>query len=288
MREWNYENDQWTKLPIHLRHLPLFTRHLDWASIFIRWIWANFLKFIFFKFYVRLKVVGNFAEVYRKHPKLIVISNHASHLDAISIAAAIPFTFWLNLYFAAAKDYFFSNYWMTFFSKHCIGAIPIDRKDRKGEAVKLCIDLLTRLNSIWLVMFPEGTRSQTGKISMFKKGVSTFSQRTNTSILFLFLDGAYERWPKNASFASPGKLTVYVGPVHPPAAIEEIYVAYKKWVNTICPNQFLDDDNESRENKNQPIVEDIFQEGLTDSDRALAEEALKLSADSSKSKDSKS
>lgn len=263
MREWNYENEQWTKLPIHLRHLPLFTRHLDWASIFLRWLWSNFLKYVFFKFYIQLKVIGDFKSVYKTNPKLIVISNHASHLDAISIAAAVPFRYWLSLYFAAAKDYFFSNYWMTFFSKHCIGAIPIDRKDRKGEAVRLCIDLLTRLNSIWLVLFPEGTRSQTGKISPFKKGVSTFSLRSNVPILFLFLDGAYDRWPKGAGFASPGPLTVYVGPVQPPAPIEEIYTNYKTWVNTIKPGLFLDDATPE---------EDILQEGLSDSDRALAEE----------------
>ncbi len=277
MREWNYENDQWTKLPIHLRHLPLFTRHLDWASIFIRWLWSNFLKLIFFRFYLQLKVVGDFAAVYKKNPKLIVISNHASHLDALSIAAAIPFRYWLSLYFAAAKDYFFSNYWMTFFSKHCIGAIPIDRKDRKGEAVRLCVDLLTKLNSIWLVLFPEGTRSQTGKISPFKKGVSMFSLRTNTPILFIFLEGAYERWPKSAAFASPGPLTVHVGPVHQPAPIEDIYAAYKTWVNTIKPGLFEDDSTIA--------AEDLFQTGLTDSDRAQAEEeaaALKLQTQQNK------
>ena len=68
------------------------------------------------------------------HKKLIIISNHASHLDATSIAASIPRTHWLDLYIAAAKDYFFSNWLFTFFSQHCLGAIPIDRKEKKGEA----------------------------------------------------------------------------------------------------------------------------------------------------------
>jgi 1-acyl-sn-glycerol-3-phosphate acyltransferase len=264
MREWNYENEQWTKLPVHLRHLPLFTRHLDWTSILIRWIWAQFLKQIFFRFYIRLKVQGDFAKVYKENPRLLVISNHASHLDAISIAAAIPFRYWLSLYFAAAKDYFFSNYWMTFFSQHCIGAIPIDRKDRKGEAVRLCIDLLTKLNSIWLVIFPEGTRTPNGKIHRFKKGVSMFSERTKTPILFLFLDGAYDLWPKGAGFARPGNLTVHVGPVQQPAPIDVVYANFHKWVESIRPGQF-----------DEMLVEkepDILQEGLELSDKAATEE----------------
>lgn len=262
MREWNYENEQWTKLPIHLRHLPLFVRHLDWTSIFIRWLWSSFLKYIFFRFYIRLKVKGDFKKVYSENKRLLIISNHSSHLDAISIAAAIPFRYWLSLYVAAAKDYFFANYWMTFFSKHCIGAIPIDRKDRKGEAVRLCLDLLTKLTSIWLVIFPEGTRSPDGKIYRFKKGISMFAERTNTPILFLFLEGAYNLWPKGAGFASPGPLTVHVGPTHPPAPVDTIYSAYKAWVEQIRPGLFNDDQ------KMTDTTVDIIQEGLQNSDEA--------------------
>ena len=285
MQEWNYENEQWTKLPLHLRHLPLFTRHLDWASIFIRWLWANFLKLVFFRFYIRLKVVGDFGDVYKKHPRLIVISNHASHLDAISIAAAIPFRYWLSLYIAAAKDYFFANYWMSFFSKHCIGAIPIDRKERKGESVRLCLDLLKRLHRIWMVIFPEGTRTQTGKIGRFKKGISMFSERTNTPILFLFLEGAYDLWPKGAGFAHPGKLIVHVGPVHPPAAIDQIYDSYKKWIESIHPGLFEEDlpkDGPAKE-VTPPTGElqvDLIQEGLDLSDKAETEPEVDPEAES--------
>lgn len=237
MKDWNYENEQWTKLPPHLRHLPLFTRYFDLMSMCIRFLWFLFLKFIFFRFYIRLKVHGNMKQVHEDHPRLIVISNHSSHLDAISISTSIPFRRWIHLYFAAAKDYFFANGWMTFFSQHCIGAIPIDRKDRSGEAAKLCIQLLTDLKKIWLVMFPEGTRSKDGLIHPFKKGISVFAERSQTPILFLYLDGAYNLWPKENGFAKPGKLTVYVGPVHPPGPIQEIEEKYRRWVSQFKPEQ---------------------------------------------------
>jgi len=32
-KEWNYENNQFTKLPAHLKHLPLFTRHFDFMPV---------------------------------------------------------------------------------------------------------------------------------------------------------------------------------------------------------------------------------------------------------------
>lgn len=244
MKKWNYDNEQWTKLPSYLKHLPLFTRHIDYFSIFIKYIWALFLKYIFFIFYIRLKTIGDWKKIYKEHPKLLIISNHGSHLDAISIAASIPVFYWIDLFIGAAKDYFFNNAFFTFFSQHCLGAIPIDRKDKKGEAINLIITLLKTLDRIWLILFPEGTRSPDGMVHPFKRGVSVFAEQTQTPILFLFIDGNSELWPKSAWFAKPGKLTIHIGPVHPPAKIEEVYENYKKWARAISPTVFLPDGSE--------------------------------------------
>jgi 1-acyl-sn-glycerol-3-phosphate acyltransferase len=242
VKEWDYENEQWVSLPSHLKHLPLFTRNYDLLSLIVRSLWSLILKGWFFKFYVRLKVKGDFHEIHRNYPRLLVIANHTSHLDAVAIAAAIPFRYWLDVYIAAAKDYFFSNSVFTFFSKHCLGAIPIDRKDKKSEAVDLCIALLNKLDRIWLIIFPEGTRSKDGYIQEFKRGVSLFSEKTTTPLLFLYLEGTSELWPKGRYFAKPGVLTLHIGPVHPPGPIELIYEHYRDWVMRINPNAFKSED----------------------------------------------
>jgi 1-acyl-sn-glycerol-3-phosphate acyltransferase len=238
MKDWDYENEQWMRLPSYLKHLPLFTRHYDMMGMVARFLWWIILRQWFFRFYIRLKVKGDFHEIYRNYPRLLVISNHSSHLDAVSIAAAIPLRYWLDLYIAAAKDYFFTNPLFTYFSKYCLGAIPIDRKDRKGEAVDLCITLLSNLERIWLLIFPEGTRSKDGYIQQFKRGVSLFSEKTSTPLLFLYLEGSSELWPKGRLFAQPGKLTIHVGPVHPPGPIDLIYEHYREWVMRINPDAF--------------------------------------------------
>ncbi len=248
MRNWNYDNDQWTKLPGHIKHLPLFTQHYDLTSRVIRFLWSLILKNWFYTFYIRLEVKGgSFSELYREHKKLIIISNHASHLDATSIAASIPRSHWMDLYMAAAKDYFFSNPLFTFFSQHCLGAIPIDRKDRKGEAVQLIISLLTQLDRMWLIIFPEGTRSRDGKIQEFKRGISIFAEKTKTPILFLYIDGNLRLWPKGAIFAKPGKLTVHIGPIQQPTNINEVYKNYLTWVRTIDPSVLPDDMTDENE-----------------------------------------
>lgn len=237
MREWNYDNDQWTKLPGYLKHLPLFTQHYDMTSHVVRFLWWIILKKWFYTMYIRLSVKGgSFDDLYESHKKLIIISNHASHLDATSIAASIPRRHWFNLYIAAAKDYFFSNPVFAFFSAHCLGAIPIDRKDKKGEAVNLILTLLTELDRMWLIIFPEGTRSRDGKLQEFKRGISIFAEKTKTPILFLYIEGNLKLWPKGAFFAKPGKLTVHIGPVQEPSNIEVVYQNYLAWVKTIDPS----------------------------------------------------
>lgn len=238
MRDWNYENEQWTQLPSHLKHLPLFTRHFDFMSWIFRLLWGLWLKTLAFKFYIRLEVVGDFKPIWEKYPRLLLISNHASHLDAVSITAAVPFKYWLDLYISAAKDYWFKNPVFTFFSKHCLGAIPIDRKDRKGEAIKLCTTLLKTLDRCWMILFPEGTRSQDGYIQPFKRGVSLFAEKTDTPILFLYIEGNDALMPKGRFIPLPGKLRIHVGPVHPPAPVEELYDSYKAWVLTINPHAY--------------------------------------------------
>ncbi len=236
MTKWDYENEQWTKLPTHLKHLPLFTKHRDATSYMFRLMWAFFLKQIGFRFYIRIKVMGDFKKIFKEHPRLLLISNHASHLDATSIAAAVPFSLWQHLFITAAKDYFFSNPVFTFFSKHCLGAIPIDRKDKKGEAVNLCLSLLTQLDKIWMILFPEGTRSPDGRIQTFRKGVSLFAEKTKTPILFLYIHGNSDLWPKGRLLPMPGKLTIHVGPIHPPAPADVLHNNYVNWVKSVDPD----------------------------------------------------
>ena len=242
MRDWNYDNEQWMRLPSHMKHLPLFTRHIDLTSYFFRVLWAIFLKGFAFRFLIREEVRGDFKALWKEYPRLLIISNHASHLDAVSIAAAVPFRYWRDLYISAAKDYWFKNPVFMFFSKHCLGAIPIDRKDRTGEALRLCTSLLSSLDRIWMILFPEGTRSKDGYIQPFKRGVSLFAERTETPILFLYLEGNSALMPKGALFPRPGKLIVHVGPVHPPAKVEDIYDSYRQWVTSINPNAYRPDE----------------------------------------------
>jgi 1-acyl-sn-glycerol-3-phosphate acyltransferase len=89
-----------------------------------------------------------------------------------------------------------------------------------------------------LIIFPEGTRSPDGYVREFKRGVSVFSERTNTPVLFLYIEGNAELFPKGAWIPKPGFLTIHVGPVLPPEDIQNINERYKEWALTINPNAY--------------------------------------------------
>ena len=233
-RKWLHRNHR-TPLPDHIHHLPLVTRHFDLFSSLIRLIWSQILKRLFFKFYLKIIIKGgDFDSLITKYPKLLVISNHSSHLDAISIASSIPLSHWQHLYITAAKDYFFSNIFIRFFAQHCLRAVPIERSYGIRESLTLCTNLIKKLNQIWLVIFPEGTRSQDGKLQPFKRGVTLLAENTKIPILFLFLEGTFDLWPKGKIFPHPGgKLTLHIGPVHPSISSKDLYEKYKEWANTL-------------------------------------------------------
>lgn len=236
MKKWDYENEQWLKLPSHLKHLPLFTRSFDLVSIFFKYLWALILKIIF-TFYIRIKIQGgDWKEIFKKCPRLLIMSNHSSHLDAVAIAATIPVNYWSHLYLTAAKDYWFSNPIFTFFSKHCLGAIPIDRKSNPKEAISLCTTLLNNLNPIWMLLFPEGGRSKDGKLQKLKAGISIFSENTNTPILFLYLEGPNKLLAKSQALPRPGTLILHMGKVVQPTNINDLQQQYIEWIKSINPD----------------------------------------------------
>ena len=239
MKPWIYENQQWRSLSKDLNHLPLFTDSRDWS----RWcLWAMSMLGLrgLFHLYVRAKVVGKIYPIYKKFPRLLVISNHSSHADTPCIISSIPFRCLFSLYICVAKDYWFSGFFISFFSKNCLKAIPIDRIHKKAQSVLLCKSLLLKLDRAWVLIYPEGSRSEDGYIKKFKRGISILSQATGTPILFLYIDGMSKLMPKG-KWVRPGRITVYVGPVQPPAEIDVINQNYKDWVLGINPNAYARD-----------------------------------------------
>ena len=141
---------------------------------------------------------------------LVFTPNHASHFDTLALAATMQRKRWISTYAVAAKDYFFSSGWKAFTARLLLNAIPFDRKRRVEEGMAKCREILDDGGS--LVIFPEGTRSVNGRIQEFKPGVGQLlcgNQRAKA--VPVFIDGAYQVFPKGAAVPRPRKLRVVYG-----------------------------------------------------------------------------
>ena len=68
-------------------------------------------------------------------------------------------------------------------------------------------------------MFPEGTRSWDGEMLPAMAGVGLLVAATDVPVIPVYVDGAYEAWPRHRRFPVPRQITIRFGE---PVQLDEI------------------------------------------------------------------
>ncbi len=91
-----------------------------------------------------------------------------------------------------------------------IGMIPISRKSgRKAlESLKKAADILRKTKYFSLGIMPEGTRTNSGKLGMFKRGGFLLALESGLEILPLIQVGSYKIKKKKRWMIRPGKINL--------------------------------------------------------------------------------
>jgi 1-acyl-sn-glycerol-3-phosphate acyltransferase len=174
----------------------------------VRLVWWAFLRGVF-RVWNRLHVVGR--EHLPAEPPFVLVANHASHLDALLLTAALPLR-WRDLTFPiAARDVFFESHPLAAFTATFVNAIPVYRRATSGRGLG---DLRARLQSdpCVFVLFPEGTRTRTGAMNRFKPGVGMLVAGSAVPVVPCHIEGAYQAMPPNRWLLRPSRLTIRLGP----------------------------------------------------------------------------
>ena len=128
----------------------------------------------------------------------IIVANHNSHFDTVSIMAALPKGKLKNTSAVAAADYFGKTSVAWYAMKLFFNAILINRNRQKGapSTIDVLDGYLKRGKSF--ILFPEGSRGQPGVITNFKKGIAILLKK-NPTIPFVpvYLDGFGRVLPKD-------------------------------------------------------------------------------------------
>lgn len=157
----------------------------------------------------RMRVHGR--ENLPRRTPFVVIANHASHLDALILAAALPRVVRAQTYPVAAGDVFFETGATSFASAMLINALPLWRKKSVGHALADLRERLARGES-GLILFPEGARSRDGAMLPFKAGLGMLVAGSRVPVVPAYLRGAFEAYPPGKKLPRPRKIEVRVGP----------------------------------------------------------------------------
>ncbi len=120
---------------------------------------------------------------------LLLIANHQSYLDPPLLGVCVPHR---HTDFLARFGLFTSRAlgWLI----RTLHAMPIRQDQPDTVAMK---EALRRLElGAAVLVFPEGSRSLTGNLQKFKRGVALLVKRSSCPVLPCAIDGAHEAWPR--------------------------------------------------------------------------------------------
>ena len=206
MKEWEYHPppDIDATLLESLRDFPRQPNMLIYA---LRSFAALLLRG-WMKIYHRLEIVGR--SNLPQSGSFIIVCNHTSHLDTLSLLTATPLKKIHRTFPAAAADYFFSSLPRSAAAAIVVNALPFDRKVKGAESLTVCSHLLANEGNI-LIIFPEGTRTTTGEMGRFRSGIGRLVVGTDLPVVPCHIAGGMKAWPKGVLVPRPHKLRLTIG-----------------------------------------------------------------------------
>jgi 1-acyl-sn-glycerol-3-phosphate acyltransferase len=124
----------------------------------------------------------------------IICSNHVSNFDYLFLTLNFKWERF-SKFCCMAKKELFSKKSLSVALAKIAGMIPVDRSGFANSAFTV---IREKLKENWGVLIhPEGSRSDNGEITIFKKGAALLSIEANVPIVPAYIDGGYEVYPKS-------------------------------------------------------------------------------------------
>ena len=186
--------------PQRARDLKAAAAQLDlpWArSRWARMVRENFMQFVMnplLDYYAARRATGREKLAAVSGP-VIMVANHASHMDTPVILSALPRRLRKRTAVAAAADYFYRNRFVAAAVSLFFNTVPVERRGG-GGLVKDGSHLDSLLDDGWnLLLYPEGTRSRGNGTGRMRRGAAVLAAHHNVSILPIRVSGTAEAMP---------------------------------------------------------------------------------------------
>jgi 1-acyl-sn-glycerol-3-phosphate acyltransferase len=141
----------------------------------------------------------------------LICSNHASHMDSAMLMMATGYPF-KKIGLIAAKDYFFDQ-GHRYFLHFMMNLVPIARgsgSQALKDSIVVCRSFLDH-GGYALIIYPEGTRSLSGKIGRFKQGAAILAHDLDIPLVPACVFGSKDSLPKGTYMIRPHRVGVSFG-----------------------------------------------------------------------------
>ena len=162
-------------------------------------------------FFLRLRIEG--AENIPASGGCIAACNHTLGPDYVILGYASP----RQVYYMAKSELFKIHPWLTALL-HGAGAFPVRRGERDSDAVEQAVKMIHA--GFVVGMFPEGTRSRTGKLQRGRSGAARVAMLAQAPVVPAVVINAERMFsPQNwARLRKRDQISVRFGPPLPPPA----------------------------------------------------------------------
>jgi 1-acyl-sn-glycerol-3-phosphate acyltransferase len=135
----------------------------------------------------------------------LIVANHQSIFDIFALGGFFPVRFsWI------AKNTLFK---IPLLGRAMLmaGYVPVDRGNRENARGALNV-AAEYIKDHSIIIFPEGTRSRSGRVGRFKRGASFLAHSTGVPIIPVTITGSWQRLPPGRWMVSPGTIFIQIDP----------------------------------------------------------------------------
>lgn len=142
----------------------------------------------------------------------IIVANHNSHLDTLGLLSLFEYKTIKKIRPVAAADYWLGKKFISWLALDICRIIPVRRgaRDRGEDPLRECHEALARGEI--LILYPEGSRGEAGKLARFKSGIWHLAkEHPEVPVIPVFLSGFSRVMPKGQKIILPLFCDVFVG-----------------------------------------------------------------------------